>query len=608
MRPFRWILRFLQPQGSQRIYLYATLVGLIAGLGATIFHISLDTVSAWILGGLAGIEQIHPTGGAPLLQVEVPEGLGWRWLILILPALGGLLGGLLVYRFAPEAAGHGMDAMIDAFHNKAGVIRGIVPLIKGVATVVTLGTGGSAGKEGPVAQIGAGFGSALASWLGLGMRDRRNLLLCGTAGGLGAIFLAPLGGALTAVEVLYKEDIESEALIPCIIASVTSYVTYGSIFGFTHIFSMPEGTHFVAGELLIFMLLGVVCSGVGYLYVKIFYGIRDRIFRPLKCPFWLKPAMGGLAVGIMGFFFVEILGGGLGYVQAVISQSWDTMNWRAVGLFLALALLKIVATGFTVSSGGSGGVFGPSLFIGAMLGAAVGGAAHLIFPEAITSPLGAFVIVGMASFFAGVANAPIAAMVMISELTGGYELLAPLMLVSVISIILSKKWSIYENQVENRFHSKAHVNDMTIDVLQEIKVKDLEPYRKECITTPHLLFHAAERFGQKVHASDLVLVEKDNSLAGLVSLRDVHFDSENPLIANLITLEDIMTTRVPKLYPDTNLHKALELVMRSDFDKVPILAGPGDHNVLGYLLYSDILEKYHSTIGTRCETEVAPVS
>lgn len=607
MSRIKGIFGFLSLDKQQRLYFYAIVVGVIAGFVAILFEACLNLLHGYLFSELGNSPVTHPYGEEErvLVHFATSDAGPVKWFLLILPAVGGLISGWLVYRFAPEAAGTGTDAMIDAFHNKTGKISALVPFIKGVTTIITLATGGSSGKEGPVAQIGAGLGSSLAVKLGLGVRDRRTLLLAGTAAGLGAIFQAPLGGAITAVEVLYHEDIESDALIPCVISSVTAYAIFGSIYGFSHIFYLPgaESLHFVPSELFIFIILGLVCSLIGYIYVKVFYGLK-KVFERLNCPIYLKPAIGGLAVGILGYSFPEVMGSGFGFVQDIMKVDSGMISWTLVGTCLILIFLKILATSFTVSSGGSGGVFAPSLFIGSMIGAVVGGVAYLIMPGYLESPFGAFVVVGMSSFFAGVAHAPIAAVIMISEMTGGYELLAPLMLVSVLAIIISKKWSIYENQVKNKFFSKAHVKDMTIDVLQNIKVKSLGTYRQVGIISSHTMYPNAINFAQKIHASDLVLVDHDDVFAGIVSLRDVHFDNSDPFICSLVTLEDIMTKDIPCLTPDHNLHEALEVIMQSEFDKVPILSdlNAEEGRLLGYVLYSDILGKYHEIVGEQKET------
>jgi len=588
-------------QENQQLYLLSILVGLLAGSVAIVFELCLHYCSGLLLVQTANINIMHPYGeNSSHFFHFAPQGEPILWLIIILPALGGLASGWVCYKFAPEAAGTGTDAMIDAFHKKVGKISPIVPLIKGITTIITLATGGSSGKEGPVAQIGAGLGSILAVKLGIGVRSRRTLLLAGTAAGLGAVFQAPLGAALTAVEVLYHEDIESDSLIPCVISSITAYALFGTMFGFGHIFlfSNASQTAFISSEVVIFLFMGLACSGIGWVYVRFFFGTRNRFFNRLPIKPYLKPALGGLGVGLLSCLSLNILGSGFGYVQQIIELRWEEMAWHMVLAFLGLSLLKIVATSFTVSSGGSGGVFAPSLFIGSMVGAAVGGASYLLAPTWVVSPFGAFVIVGMCSFFAGVAHAPIAAVIMICEMTGGYELLAPCMLVSVMAIILSQKWSIYENQVKNKFFSKAHVGDMTIDVLQDLPVHSLAPYRQVGITSSHTLFHNGELFGQKIHASDLVLVDHDDIYVGMVSLRDVHFDSSNPLISNLITFEDIMTPNVKTLTPEHNLHEALELLMSSEFDKVPVIRSHQEDtpHLLGYVSHNDVLKKYHETV------------
>ena len=282
--------------------------------------------------------------------------------------MGGLVSGLLVYLIAPEAEGHGTDAMIDAFHQRGGYIRKRVPLVKILASAITIGSGGSAGKEGPIAQIGAGFGSFFATVFKLKPRDRRILVLAGAAGGIGAIFHAPLGAALFAPEVLYREtEFESEAILPCIVSSIVASSIFDQYFGRTALF-FPGPVDFAPVELLPYALFGVVCAGVGYLYVKLFYDVaRDRIFRRVKLPKMLKPALGGLMLGVVALLFPQIMDGGYGWVQAALEGKifWGTM--------LLLALMKIVATSCTISSGGSGGVFGPSMVIGATLGAAVVG-------------------------------------------------------------------------------------------------------------------------------------------------------------------------------------------------------------------------------------------
>ena len=296
--------------------------------------------------------------------------------------------------------------------------------MKIIASAITIGTGGSAGKEGPIAQIGSGFGSAFASLLKLKARERRILLLAGAAGGIGAIFQAPLGAALFAPEVLYREtEFEYEAILPCIVSSITAYAVYTQLYKGGALFFPGPVDFSLPGELLPYTLFGVVCAMTGFLYVRILYGSRDRFFKPLRLHKMLKPAVGGLLLGTIAYAFPQVSDGGYGWIQMALEGK---MFW---GTMLLLAFLKILGTSCTIGSGGSGGVFGPSVFIGAMLGGAFGFLGHQVAPEWVVNP-GAFVLVGIGGFFAGVAKTPVSSIIMACEMSASYTLLVPLMLVS----------------------------------------------------------------------------------------------------------------------------------------------------------------------------------
>ena len=257
------------------------LVGVIAGLGAVAFLKALDWMMSHVLGGLMGLYP-PPTGEGSLHPIGYPAT--W-WLVLLIPTLGGLVSGLLVFTFAPEAEGHGTDSLIKAFHRGGGLIRARVPIIKGIASVITIGSSGSAGQEGPIAQIGAGFGSLLARLLRLTPGERRLLMLSGAAGGIGAIFRAPLGGALFAGEVLYSSSaMEAAALLPCLTSSIVAYSTFALFVTPKPIFDVPDLAFHGLRELPLFSILAIVCAIVGWLYVKGFYGLRDYFFKRIPIP------------------------------------------------------------------------------------------------------------------------------------------------------------------------------------------------------------------------------------------------------------------------------------------------------------------------------------
>jgi CIC family chloride channel protein len=580
---FRWIA-------------YGMGVGVLSGLVAVAFFLVLEAASHLTFGVLAGMPQPTPPGDALMEFPGTTAREPHRWIFFWLPALGGLLSGLLVYRFAPEAEGHGTDEMIRAFHRNRGVIRTRVPLVKGLATVCTLATGGSAGKEGPVAQIGAGIGSYLATRLGLSVRDRRILLLAGAAGGLGAIFRAPLGSAITAIEVLYREDFESDALIPCVLSSVTAYTIFFMLLGGARIFAVPEFRVVNPIEIPGYLLLALVNVPIGMLYIRIFYGTRDRIFRRMRLPRALRPMIGGFGVGLLGLWIPQAYGSGWGYIQ----QAIDGNLLLSTMAFIAVA--KILATSFTIGSGGSGGVFGPTLFIGGMLGGLIGYGGHALVPEFFPTP-SAFVLVGMASFFAGVASAPIGAMLMVTEMTGGYGLLPPLMLVSVVAILLMRRSSIYENQVKDRFHSPAHVGDLTINVLEEMKVGDV--FRESAVPTvgPGTGFQAFRDLVLASRDATLPVVSGDGRIVGLITADQLRPVMDERQLDSFVVAGDICAPPVI-LHPDDDLYRAHNLFRASGCPQIPVVAdgpdeGSGPHPLIGMLDYRDMMLAYERELRSR---------
>jgi CIC family chloride channel protein len=577
---------------SAKMILYSVLVGVITAGAAGLFYAGLAWTSHTVLGRLAGYPPLEPPGERLLAPGPVPSPR--PWLLFLIPAAGGLLSGLIVYKLAPEAEGHGTDAMIDAFHNKKGIIRGRVPIIKGVASIITLGTGGSAGREGPIAQIGAGFGSWLGQLLKLDARQRRLLLMAGTAGGLGAIFRAPLGGALTSIEVLYKEDFESEGAVTSIVASVVAYTLFTFVFGHQSIFSTPP-MHFTnPAELFFFGILGLVCAPLGLLYTRMFYGARDHLFRRIPIPKHFIPALGGLGVGVIGLFLPQVMGSGWGFLQSAI---WGDLG---IGLMLALVFMKMAATSLTISSGGSGGVFGPTLFIGGMIGGVIGQVGHLMYPEIVTQP-GAYVLVGMAAFFAGVASAPMGAMLMVCEMANSYGLLAPLMLVSVISIVLSRRWSIYEKQVTNKFESPAHEADMTVNVLQEVRVQDIfRPEAQAATLSGAMKFKDLKEVISRTRESYFPVVDIAGRLSGILNLHDVRTVLFEDALSDLVVVAELAGPPV-QVRPQDDLFTALTRFMDSGYGQIPVVDDTGA--IWGLLAHEDVIGAYHHQISARKGTE-----
>lgn len=564
------------------------LVGLIAGLGAVAFYFATNTVDFWLLGKWAGY---HP----PALHAAADHNgagmigtlrMGHRWFLFLIPALGGLVSGFLVYTFAPEAEGHGTDAAIDAFHNKGGYIRGRVPWIKGLASAITIGTGGSAGREGPIAQIGAGFGSFLATRLGLSTAERRNLLLAGIAGGIGATFHAPLGGAFFAVEALYREpEFEHEALIPSIISSIIAYSLFGAITGWKPLLATPLFVFEHPLEMISYLFLGIFCALLGIVYTRVFYGLRDA-FHNLAMPAALKPALGGLLLGILAMIVPQVLGSGYGWVQAALYGK------IALWVMLVVALAKIVATSLTIPSGGSGGVFAPSLVIGALLGGAFGATANILFPELVHDPR-AYVLVGMAGFFAGVSKTPIATLIMVSELTGNYGLLAPLMLVCVVAMIATRHNTIYEKQVPGRIDSPAHMGDFVVDVLEGITVADLADQGRrptlipENLSLKEILLRIATAEG-----AYYPVVDGAGRMTGIFSVNDIRRILNEDIPAGLVLARDIAVSQVVTCQTDETLNQALRKLASRGLEEIPVVAPEDQGRVLFMLSRRSLLARY----------------
>lgn len=581
----RTIRDYLERNRTLRWAIYSVAIGIVSGLGASAFFYLLEWGKYYCLEYLAGYETAKPAG-EHLVEIAV-HGPMLPWVLLLMPIVGGLLSGFIVYTWAPEAEGHGTDALIDAFHNKQGVIRTRVPYIKSIASIITLASGGSAGREGPIAQIGAGFGSWLGRVLRLNVRERRLLLLAGCAGGLGAIFRAPLGGALTAVEVLYQEDFETEAIVLCIMSSVVANAIFTSIFGHQPIFETPPIEFVRPAELIFYTLLGLVCVPFGYVYVNTFYGMRDHFFRKLPLKRILIPGVGGILVGLIGLWKPQVLSGGYGTIQQAL------MGNLPVALMMTLALLKIFATSFTISSGGSGGVFGPSLFIGAMLGGTVGHLCHQWYPEVVTNP-GAFALVGMGAFFAGVAKAPVGALLMVCEMTGGYALVVPLMLTSVLAVLLSQRWGLYEKQVHNKFHSPAHRADSVINILQTMRVGDV--YHKDAPVTilpDDMTFAELKRLMTRTSESFFPVVDEQFRLQGILSIPSLRAILFEESLAELLVVGELATPAV-SVRLEESLYDGLIKFLRSGYGQLPIEdEGTG---VVGVLRLEELMEAYHREV------------
>jgi chloride channel protein, CIC family len=616
---FKLSRRRLRPQ--VRLLGLALGVGVVSGLGAILFYLACQVVVHYALDNIAGYHPQSPQG-EPGVFAESTTPLQ-PWLLVLVPALGGLLSGLLVFTIAPEAEGHGTDAAIAAYHFRQGKIRPRVPLVKIIASALTIGSGGSGGREGPIAQIGAGFGSFLGGLLRLRASERRVLMAAGMGAGVAAIFRAPLAGALFAAEVLYRSpDFESEVIMPASLACVTAYCTFGMCFGWETLFKIPTDVigvqHFDNPvHLLSYSLLGGLMAVLAMLYTRSFYGLT-HLFRLLPLRPHLKPALGALLTGLLGVALylafwkatgqpdtrvLSVLSFGYGILQdALTVPATGQPDLSLAAILLAVALGKIATTGLTIGSGGSGGVFGPSMVIGGCGGGALGIVLHRLWPGSVPHP-GSFVIVGMAGFFAAAAKTPVSTLVIVSEMTGNYNLLLPTLWVCALAFLVSDEQSIYSSQVESRSRSPAHQGDYVREVLAGMVVSG---FVDNSGPTPTLrpdepLAEVVERLGNSTYHG-LPVTDGDGRYLGLVALEEVHLASQFEHLRPLIVAADLMRADVTPLHADDRLDRAVELFVESDRLVLPVVDGTPEQRVIGIVRRADItaayLRRVHGTTGS----------
>ncbi len=414
---------------------YSLIIGFICGLAGALFRYSVDFISR--ITYLGAIGDASAFFNFPL------------WAILIFLPVSVFITSWIVYRWAPDAAGAGSDEYINAFHNKKGVIKPRVTIVKYISSAINLGCGISGGFEGPIVLIGSGIGSWIAQKIKRIRKDIHIYMVTGTAAGIGAVFLAPLGGALTAIELLYREDYETRALVPSLLASVTGYFT--AIFLGVPGFAVKDFSYTFRGisEIPVYIIFTFICSGAGWLFVKMFDAVK-KISDSENVPKYLYPVIGAFFAAIIGMIFPVVLGPRFSVLIEVFE------NYSGVWIIFLAMFAKMAATCFAIGSGGSGGIFGPSLIIGGFLGIGFSRLMILIgFPLPIPDQQ-SLMLVGMAGFFAAVAKAPFGSVIMVCEITGTFDLLPPLLIVCLTSIVMTRNFTIYKSQVLNKFHSPAY--------------------------------------------------------------------------------------------------------------------------------------------------------
>ncbi|MGA8260530.1 MAG: chloride channel protein [Arenicellales bacterium] len=561
-----------------------SIIGIVAGLGAIVFYTALDLGTHYLLGELGGFV---PTTTAGEGGFKLASGFSRPWVIPLVVGLGGLLSGILVFGLAPEAEGHGTDAAIDTVHHRPKGMRARVTVIKIVASALTIGSGGSGGREGPTAQISATFGSIMSRVLNLTPADSRIAVSAGMASGIGAIFRAPLGGALLGAELIYRDDLEAAALVPSLIASIVAFAVFGAVEGFKPIFGYQTWYTFdQPAQLGWYVLLGLVAGGLGRLYAVSFYGFTDAIKRIPLHPM-IKPGLAGLVVGLIGLAIPGALGTGYGSVQEALDR--NILLGMPLWLVLLLPLAKIVATSLSIGSGGSGGIFGPGMVIGGAAGAALWRLLEPIAPALPHSPV-PFVIIGMISCFGSVAHAPLAVMLMVAEMTGNLALLAPAMIAVAFAVLVVGDTTIYRSQLRDRNESPAYRLQFGLNIAA-VPVK-------EVMATPRLILDAALPVAtafERLTAANLPgapVTDPQGVFVGTVRRLDLEppaADSGDSPVGQLVDAQS-MTIAV-----DATLEDAVEAMATSNDGWIPVL--DSDMHVVGILAVGNLVHGYRLAMG-----------
>jgi CIC family chloride channel protein len=574
-------LALLVPEGPLelrivgRVLLHAALVGLAAGVLGTAFLLALDHGQRLLLEGLGGLELLRARGEgvAPYAARTLLP-----WALVLLPVLGGLASGLLTSWLAPETAGGGGDATIEAYHRGGNVRARVVP-VKFLAAFATLSTGGSGGREGPTMHIGAAIGAAVGRLLPTSPRERRVLLVAGIAAGISAVFRTPLGAALLAAEMLHRDDFEGEALVPAILASVVAYSVAIAALGETTLFGHGRPFPFTPRHLPLYAALALLVSLAAAAFVRLLRAAQAAS-AALPGPVWLRPAAGGLVTGALGAAMAVglsgtlgpgaagfgVLGGGYGVAQAAMDSAaaWMPGGWDLVLLLLGLAAAKAVASAATIGSGGAAGDFAPSLVIGALCGAAFAHAARALLHDPSIDPA-AFALVGMGTFYGGVAHVPLAALVLVAELAGSYDLLVPMMLTVGIAYVALRRWTLYPAQPATRAAAPLHDLELPGATVGALAVPAALPDVREDASLAELA-RAAAGSAQRV----LLVRAADGRARGLVDVT---------LLAH-VPEADLGWTRagdamIPfaALAETAGLREAIEALRRTGLPQLPVVRG-----------------------------------
>ena len=562
---------------------FAVIIGCAAALGAYVFKWLIDLFTHLCLGG-----------ADPGVRGRI-SFLG-EYDILVFPALGGLIVGPIIYRWAREAKGHGVPEVMKAVLTRGGRIRPIVAVVKSIASALTIGTGGSAGSEEPIVQIGASFGSSLGQWFRMPPRRIINFLACGAAGGIAAIFNAPLAGVMFSMEVILGE-FEKFSFIYVVLAAVTSSALSQYLTGNKAIFLIRYYQLASPLELFAIALLGVITAIGARLFSAALNGSEGYFERRVPIPEYLKPALGGLGVGVVALL-IAVSSDGAG--KRILGVGYDTIGLALQGglsmnLLLLFFAAKFVATCLTLGAGGSGGVFAPALFMGAMLGGAFGSMLHGLFPGA-TAPPGLYAVVGMGAFFAGMAHAPVTAILILFEMTGyRYTILLPIMTCSVISTLVASlisRDSIYTIKLRRQgiLPDQRKADPLKAIIAGEIMIRD-----PQYVTEDMSIATLSGLVGNTLHTS-LPVLDRRGELVGLLTYREIHYALRTSHSRPGLLVKDCMNRSPLVAFTDEPCDAVFNRMKDADQGIAPVAKRKNPRRMVGILTYRHIYEAYRRAL------------
>ena len=567
-------LRHHKPSETQILIILSFVVGISTGLGAVLFIWLIEYAKQFFFGySLSYLNQFI---------------ISWKLWIPLIPMIGGAIVGPIVYKYAREAKGHGVPEVMEAVALRGGIIRPRVAIAKSFASAICIGSGGSAGREGPIVQIGSAIGSIIGQIFRMSGQRVKILVGCGAAAGISAVFNAPIAGVIFALEIILG-DFGVRTFSPVILSSVIASVISRSLLGDSPAFDIPREYALVSAyEIPIYIVLGAFTAVVGKGFSKALYFSED-LFEKIRMPGYMKPALGGLLLGIIGFFLPQIF-----------SDGYDTIGQALVGkvpllLLGILVFAKILATSLTLGSGNSGGIFAPSLFMGAVAGGFFGDLVHSLFP-AVTATSGAYAVVGMAGVVAGATHAPITAILIIFEMTGDYQIILPLMITCVFATLISNRIdreSIYTLKLSRRGVKLRSGRD--IEILSSTKV--WEVMHTDFQSVPHNTpFYRLLQIFEQAGDDYFPVVDQSGELLGTISFQDLRSVITRTGLDTLVIAADICHTHPTRAYPNETLDDALKKIAARDLPVIPVVESEGGKKLVGLLKKGDIYSAYNRKV------------